>query len=159
MSNKDWSSSAATRLLDSRMAQQHSQQQQQQTALFAAMASHTLLSRMGSAFWDAFSGPSTSAAPSSASPNLFRPLYIANPTSTTTSSQKAWNWDVEKVRKVLEGRAVVRVVDVDVPPVHHHATGGVSTNLSPVGMKAEEEALGAGGLEESMRRMSLASSR
>ncbi|QRV81883.1 bZIP transcription factor [Ceratobasidium sp. AG-Ba] len=54
----------------------------QQAALFATVASQTLLGRMGSAFWDAFSG-----------------------TGGKT--------DADKVRKVLEGKAVVRVVDVE----------------------------------------------
>lgn len=68
-----------------------------QTAYMATLASQTIISRMTSAFWDAFSGtgaPSVSArlpAPGGALPN----------------------WDVDKVRKVLEGKAVVRVVDVD----------------------------------------------
>jgi hypothetical protein len=58
----------------------------------AALASQTLLSRMGTAFWDAFSGKAT---------------------SSSGSSGLNKEWDVEKVRKVLEGTAVVRVVDVD----------------------------------------------
>ncbi|KAF7968994.1 hypothetical protein HWV62_28728 [Athelia sp. TMB] len=68
----------------------------QQEALLAAMASQTLLKKLGGAFWDAFSG-----APSSST---------STPTSAGTKA-----WDAEKVRKVLEGRAVVRVVDVDAP--------------------------------------------
>ncbi|CAE6513356.1 unnamed protein product [Rhizoctonia solani] len=54
----------------------------QQAALVASIASQTLLQRMGSAFWDAFS----------------------------TGSRDV---DTNKVRRVLEGKAVVRVVDVD----------------------------------------------
>lgn len=75
-----------------RQSQQQPQQQQptQQQAYMAALASQTLLSRMGSAFWDAFSGSSSSGG----------------------SSGK---WDADKVRRVLEGKAVVRVVDIDTP--------------------------------------------
>jgi bZIP-type transcription factor MBZ1 len=57
-----------------------------QAELAAAMASQTLLQRLGGAFWDAFSG-----------------------------TDKRAGVDAEKVRRVLEGTAVVRVVDVDEP--------------------------------------------
>ncbi|KDQ08760.1 hypothetical protein BOTBODRAFT_76595, partial [Botryobasidium botryosum FD-172 SS1] len=63
------------------------QQATMQQALVTTIASQTLLTRMGSAFWDAFSKSSSS----SSSPTL----------------------DTEKVRRVLEGKAVVRVVDID----------------------------------------------
>ena len=68
----------------------------QQQAYAAVLASQTLLSRLGSAFWDAFSGSNT------------------NPQIVTGAARAGW--DAEKVRKVLEGRAVVRVVDVEPPP-------------------------------------------
>ncbi|CUA74023.1 hypothetical protein RSOLAG22IIIB_05369 [Rhizoctonia solani] len=55
----------------------------QQAAFAVSLASQTLLQRMGSAFWDAFSTGSTRDV------------------------------DTNKVRRVLEGKAVVRVVDVD----------------------------------------------
>ncbi|KAG8750779.1 hypothetical protein FRC12_012738 [Ceratobasidium sp. 428] len=71
----------------------------QQAALFATLASQTLLQRMGSAFWDAF-------------------------------SSKPGSVDTDKVRKVLEGTAVVRVVDV-------------------------EKESGLDGLEERMKKMSV----
>ncbi|KAI0088981.1 hypothetical protein BDY19DRAFT_985376 [Irpex rosettiformis] len=61
-----------------------------QQAMLASMASQTLCSKLGSAFWDAFSG---------------------EPSNRLGSSRSAW--DAEKVRKVLEGKAVVRVVDVE----------------------------------------------
>lgn len=88
-----------------------------QQAYVAALASQTLLSRLSSAFWDAFSGSNT--AP-----------HIA-------SGPARGGWDAEKVRKVLEGRAVVRVVDVDPSP------------------SAIDEKEGLG-LEEKMRNLSLA---
>ncbi|CAE6464415.1 unnamed protein product [Rhizoctonia solani] len=58
----------------------------QQAAFAASLASQTLLQRMGSAFWDAFS---------------------------TGGAGPARDVDTNKVRRVLEGKAVVRVVDVD----------------------------------------------
>ncbi|CAE6409295.1 unnamed protein product [Rhizoctonia solani] len=76
----------------------------QQAAFAASLASQTLLQRMGSAFWDAFStGPSRDV-------------------------------DTNKVRRVLEGKAVVRVVDVDVDGLEERMKGlglerGVFGNL------------------------------
>jgi len=61
---------------------------QMQQAMLASLASQTLLQKMGHAFWDAFSGQSSSS-----------------------SSPKSW--DAEKVRKVLDGSAVLKVVDVE----------------------------------------------
>ncbi|KAH7098105.1 hypothetical protein BKA62DRAFT_714253 [Auriculariales sp. MPI-PUGE-AT-0066] len=57
-------------------------------AVLATMASTTLLSKMRVAFWDAFAKP-------------------------TPVEGKRKDWDPEKVRRVLEGTAVVRVVDVE----------------------------------------------
>lgn len=71
---------------------------ERETAMYAALASQTLLRRLGSTFWDAFSGGSGSgSALGSASGSGGRAL------------------DEDKVRRVLEGKAVVRVVDVDEP--------------------------------------------
>jgi hypothetical protein len=83
-------------------------------AILATMASQTLLAKMRDAFWDAFAGPST---------------------STSTSETKKKDWDAEKVRRVLDGTAVVRVVDVE-----------------PEQKTVEDP---AAALEESMRTMSL----
>lgn len=68
-------------------------QKERETAMFAAMASQTLFKKLGGAFWDAFSGSSSTPG---------------NATSVVAKS-----WDAEKVRKVLEGKAVVKVVDVE----------------------------------------------
>lgn len=57
-----------------------------QEAMLASLASQTLLAKLGSAFWEAFSGQSPRKGV-----------------------------DADKVRKVLEGKAVVKVVDVDEP--------------------------------------------
>lgn len=62
--------------------------------MLAAMASQTLFRKLGSAVWDAFIGsPSHS--------------------SSSSSSSSRGDWDADKVRKVLEGKAVLRVVDVE----------------------------------------------
>ena len=68
-----------------------------QHAVLAAMASQTIFRKMGSAFWDAFSGSSSSSSPSLGGNGGGVPK----------------SWDADKVRRVLEGKAVVRVVDVD----------------------------------------------
>ncbi|KAK0430625.1 hypothetical protein EV421DRAFT_1932437 [Armillaria borealis] len=62
----------------------------QEQALVNTLAGQTLLKHLGGAFWDAFSGSESSS-----------------------SSRKM---DVDKVRRVLEGKAVVQIVDVDVEP-------------------------------------------
>ena len=97
-------------------ASQAQMQQQAQSAIIATLASQTLMKKMGQAFWDAFSGQSGS---SSAGP----------------SGQRGW--DAEKVRKVMDGSAVLKVVDVE--------------SVTP--KKSAEVAL-----EESMRTMSIGSS-
>jgi len=74
----------------------------QRDAMYAAIASQTLLGKLGSAFWDAFSGSSSPNSPNTASSSSIPPMKI---------------WDADKVRKVLEGKAVVRVVDIDQLPV------------------------------------------
>ena len=74
-------------------------EKQIERAMYAALASQTLLRRLGSAFWDAFSGSSSSAS--------------SSPSSTGVGVGRAL--DVDKVRRVLEGKAVVRVVDVEEP--------------------------------------------
>jgi hypothetical protein len=82
------------------------QQQQQQQVLIAAMASQTMLQKLGSAFWDAFVG-----SPSSSS------LTSAVPSTSSNNLNNSGNWDTDKVKRVLEGKAVLRVVDVDSLPL------------------------------------------
>lgn len=84
-----------------------------QVHLAAALASQSLVSRMGSAFMDAFGTP-------------------------TASASNTKNWDMEKVRKVLEGKAVLKVVDVE-----------------PASPKVAPLAKDSLGLEEKMRSLSL----
>ncbi|TCD63688.1 hypothetical protein EIP91_005093 [Steccherinum ochraceum] len=88
---------------------------EQQAILAASLASQTLVRKLGSAFWDAFSGGSSSAHGG---------LGLPGPKA----------FDADKVRKVLEGKAVVRVVDVE----------------------PHQDKAGASGLAEKMAGMSLA---
>ncbi|KAF9527624.1 hypothetical protein CPB83DRAFT_836417 [Crepidotus variabilis] len=77
-----------------REMQQH-REKEQQHAMLAAMASQTVLKRLGSAFWDAFTGGHGS------------------PSSTNVASSNHSNWDHDKVQRVLEGKAILKVVDVE----------------------------------------------
>ena len=88
--------------------QQYSATQQQ--AMLASMASQTLLGKLGSAFWEAFSGGS--------------------PTPGSSPSKL----DTDKVRRVLEGKAVLRVVDVDAPsaPTPPPAAPAASEHVPPM---------------------------
>ena len=73
--------------------------------MLAAMASQTLLRKLGNAVWDAFIG------------------------SPSHSSSSRGDWDADKVRKVLEGKAVLRVVDVE-PATTAAASVSVSSTLT-----------------------------
>ncbi|KAJ8468485.1 hypothetical protein ONZ51_g9615 [Trametes cubensis] len=63
-----------------------------QQAMLASIASQTLIGKLGAAFWDAFARPSGPLGPNGASKR---------------------EWDADKVRRVMEGTAVVRIVDVE----------------------------------------------
>ena len=78
-------------------------EKEREVAMAAALASQTLLKKLGGAFWDAF------VAGGTASSTSLSPVT----SSSSLSSLGGGRWDAEKVRKVLEGKAVVRVVDVD----------------------------------------------
>ena len=75
------STSANTHKADAPSAQQ---------AMLASMASQTLFSKLGGAFWDAFARPSGALGP---------------------NGHAKQEWDADKVRRVMEGTAVVRVVE------------------------------------------------
>ncbi|KAJ7598362.1 hypothetical protein C8J56DRAFT_165315 [Mycena floridula] len=92
-------------------------------AVFAALASQTLLKRLGGAFWDAFSGTAPAAPGASAMVKQF---------------------DADKVRRVLEGKAVVRIVDVE-------PTKPTSPRLTA----REKECSCTAVLEESLRSLTL----
>ncbi|KAF7314562.1 BZIP domain-containing protein [Mycena kentingensis (nom. inval.)] len=125
---------------------EQAQTQAQQEALYATMASQTLVRRLGSAFWDAFSGSDSSSSSSRS--------------TGAAGSGKSASWDAEKVRKVLEGKAVVRVVDVDPPTTPKipaaAATPAATPAPAPAPAPARCTASLAGCLEESMRSLSLA---
>ncbi|KIP11846.1 hypothetical protein PHLGIDRAFT_33148 [Phlebiopsis gigantea 11061_1 CR5-6] len=79
-----------------------------QQVMLASMASQTLFGKLGSAFWEAFSGGSI--VPGSSPSKL----------------------DTDKVRRVLEGKAVLRVVDVDAPSTATPSVGlSSSERLTP----------------------------
>ncbi|KAJ7756458.1 hypothetical protein DFH07DRAFT_742600 [Mycena maculata] len=99
-------------------------QRDRETAMYAALASQTLVKRLGGAFWDAFSGSERSSS----------------------SASNSHTWDAEKVRKVLEGTAVVRVVDVEPPKAPKKA---------PVQQQMREHCGFTRALEDSMRSLSL----
>ncbi|TFK35856.1 hypothetical protein BDQ12DRAFT_699877 [Crucibulum laeve] len=124
--------------------QREQQQKEQQTAMLAAMASQTIFKKLGSAFWDAFSGSSSSPA----------------------TSAQAKNWDADKVRRVLEGKAVVRVVDLEpvTPPqsprpaqATMRPTVPTRSQTLPSGAQEEKkcQVVMCGLLEESMRSLTL----
>jgi hypothetical protein len=105
-----------------------------QEAVLASLASQTLLAKLGSAFWEAFSGQSPRKG-----------------------------MDADKVRKVLEGKAVVKVVDVDEPAPQPKlkrttttASMTTSPNLSQKSMDIKScQARATEILEESMRSLSI----
>jgi len=76
-------------------------EKEREVAMAAALASQTLFKKLGGAFWDAFVAGGASSAVSP----------IASSSSSSLGGARLW--DADKVRKVLEGKAVVRVVDVD----------------------------------------------
>jgi hypothetical protein len=84
-------------------------EKERETAMYAALASQTLLRRLGSAFWDAFSGGSSSGV------SLIGGGERVSGGGSGGGGALGRALDEEKVRKVLEGKAVVRVVDVDEP--------------------------------------------
>lgn len=84
-----------------------------QEAVLASLASQTLLSKLGSAFWEAFAGQSSQ-----------KPL--------TPSTRRGL--DADKIRKVLEGKAVVKVVDIEEPvssPVLRASVSSPNLKVSP----------------------------
>ena len=80
-----------------------------QQAVLATMASQTLASKLGSAFWDAFARPAPGGAVGAAGASAKR------------------EWDADKVRRVMEGTAVVRVVDVE--PTQQPARAALPASL------------------------------
>jgi hypothetical protein len=109
-----------------------------QQALLASMASQTLLQQLGSAFWQAFM---TQLPSNGASPNAGTPT-----------------WDAAKIRRVLEGKAVVSVVDVEPEMDVRASPVSPPTHTLPNDVTTHESSKGCGlttVLEESMRALSL----
>lgn len=113
---------------------EHSSKATSQEAMLASLASQTLLAKLGSAFWEAFSGQSPRKG-----------------------------MDADKVRRVLEGKAVVKVVDVDEStsqPKPKRVTTTASLTASPkvpqkpVDLKSCQTCV-TELLEESMRSLSI----
>jgi len=77
--------------------------------MLAAMASQTLFRKLGNAVWDAFIGSSS---------------------HSSSSSSSRGDWDADKVRKILEGKAVLRVVDVEPAAAVPNAAAAASASLS-----------------------------
>ncbi|KAH9887320.1 hypothetical protein C8Q73DRAFT_668825 [Cubamyces lactineus] len=78
--------------LSSSQSQQQRDAPSAQQAMLASIASQTLIGKLGAAFWDAFARPS-------------------GPLGPNGSAKR--EWDADKVRRVMEGTAVVRIVDVE----------------------------------------------
>lgn len=95
------------------------------------MASQALLQRLGSAFWQAF-------------------------TTQTDASSPAW--DADKIRRVLEGKAVLSIVDVEPEADVRAAPVSSSTHTLTDYATTHESSKGRGVttvLEEGMRALSL----
>lgn len=110
-------------------------------AALAAIASQTLLGKLGSAFWEAFSGSGPGNGP-----GMVRK-----------------DWDADKVRKVLEGRAVVRVVDLEPQAGPSSSPSSVERTVKRKPSLSLEKKPATGGckanvcdiLEESMRSLTI----
>jgi hypothetical protein len=137
-------------------ADKEKEKEVQRDAMYAALASQTLLGKLGSAFWDAFSGGSASST------------AAASSFGSNGANVVGRQWDADKVRKVLEGKAVVRVVDVveSNPSAKASASAAKlpiagsssssSAKLPRAGDKTEKEkCIVTDILEESMRSLSL----
>ena len=82
--------------------------------MLAAMASQTVFRKLGNAVWDAFIGS---------------PSHSSSSSSSSSSTSSRGDWDADKVRRVLEGKAVLRVVDVE-PAATNVSGGAVSASVS-----------------------------
>ena len=106
-----------------------------QQALLATMVSQTLLQQFSSAFWQAFTGNSSSE-----------------------TNSHAPTWDTDKIRRVLEGKAVIKIIDLE-PEEKAGATPiGASIPALSNGLEAREctkDSALATVLEDGMRALSL----
>lgn len=104
----------------SKEREQQQKEKEHQHAMLAAMASQTIFKKLGSAFWDAFTGSGSSSS-------------SAGVASNSAGAQQG-AWDADKVKKVLEGKAVLKVVDVEPAPS--------SSAISPVKTTMREKTMG-----------------
>ncbi|EKM74586.1 hypothetical protein AGABI1DRAFT_133088 [Agaricus bisporus var. burnettii JB137-S8] len=120
--------------INNNIEREKEKEREAQAAMLAVVASQTLFKKLGNAFWDAFSG-------SGSGPSGPGGLAIKK------------KWDADKVRKVLEGKAVVRVVDVDPLPAAAAATSPTTMmNNSPMDTR---KCVITEMLEEGMRSLSI----
>lgn len=119
--------------INNNIEREKEKEREAQAAMLAVVASQTLFKKLGNAFWDAFSG-------SGSSPSGPGSLAIKK------------KWDADKVRKVLEGKAVVRVVDVDPLPAPAAASPTTMMNNSPMDTR---KCVITEMLEEGMRSLSI----
>jgi hypothetical protein len=102
--------------------------------MLAAMASQTLLQRLGTAFWQTFD--------------------TRSPSSEANPNTSALTWDVDKIRRVLEGKAVLTVVDLEPEVSVGSATGQTLPNNANT-PECSKGCSAVAGLEEGMRALSL----
>jgi hypothetical protein len=105
--------------------------------MLAAIASQTILHQLGSAFWQAFTSHSSSNE--------------ANPNAAVT-------WEADKIQRVLEGKAVVRIVDIEPEVKVGAAIASPPTQTLPDDSKTHECSKGCNlttVLEEGMCALSL----
>jgi len=98
------------------------------------MASQTLVQQLGGAFWQAFM-------------TQLPPNGVSTPT-----------WDTDKIRRVLEGKAVVSVVDVEPEVTVRASSVSPPTHILPNDATTHDSSKGCGvttALEESMCALSL----
>ncbi|KAI0301177.1 hypothetical protein B0F90DRAFT_1719972 [Multifurca ochricompacta] len=109
-----------------------------QQAFLATIASQTLLQQLGNAFWQAFTDH---PSPPEATPDTRLPT-----------------WDAEKIQRVLEGKAILKVVDIEPEEKLRAALVPTSAQTSPNDAKTRDcskEGSITSVLEEGMRALSL----
>jgi bZIP-type transcription factor MBZ1 len=104
-----------------------------QQALLASMASQTLLQQLGGAFWQAF----MTQLPSNGASDAGTPT-----------------WDADKIRRVLEGKAIVSIVDIE-PEVDVRASPVSAPTHDATTLESSKGCGLTAVLEESMCALSL----
>jgi hypothetical protein len=102
------------------------------------MASQTLLQKLGGAFWQAF--------------------MTQSPSNEASTNAGPPTWDADKIRRVLEGKAVLSIVDVEPEVDVRAAAVSPATHNVPNDATPRDSSMGCGRttvLEEGMRALSL----